>query len=474
MRASTVRVFFKYVLAAFVVCQTNAAGTTQAPLSADAARDRLETLGLPLGPDAFARAVATHHAPIIDLCFAAHLDPDAPDAQGRTPLLIASLHQDWEIVRRLLTLNVRVETPDGDGVTPLMVAAMHGHTETLRALLAAKANADARDHEGRAAIHYAAAAAKLSTIEALLPLTTGLDAACTDGRDLLEIAFDAGDEKIIPPILQRLPPRPQWTAGTRRALNAALLAANKDQIRLLLSKHTTPPTLDGRTGPLLAYAIAMDEAPLFNILLACGADPNTTLPKPFDKELTALFSGNYLRHYVEEDQGVTVLMLAAGLGKADFVRALLDAGADRNRSTAQYKMLALYFAARTENWQCLQMLLGSGLPPDQLRVEVSLSSQSAAVIKDGVTIFTTGVSTGRKGFSTPAGKYVVTDKDRNHRSTIYKVPMPYFMRLSCRDFGMHEGAVPDYPASHGCIRLPSAAARKLFAEIPVGTLVTIN
>jgi lipoprotein-anchoring transpeptidase ErfK/SrfK len=52
--------------------------------------------------------------------------------------------------------------------------------------------------------------------------------------------------------------------------------------------------------------------------------------------------------------------------------------------------------------------------------------------------------------------------------------MPYFMRLSCRDFGMHEGVVQPYPASHGCIRLPGDAAKKLFAEIPVGTLVTIN
>ncbi|MEP6777567.1 MAG: L,D-transpeptidase family protein, partial [Chthoniobacterales bacterium] len=79
-----------------------------------------------------------------------------------------------------------------------------------------------------------------------------------------------------------------------------------------------------------------------------------------------------------------------------------------------------------------------------------------------------------KGFSTPPGQYVVTDKDRDHRSTIYKVEMPYFMRLNCRDFGMHEGVVPRYAASHGCIRLPAAAARKLFAEIPIGTVVRIN
>ena len=96
------------------------------------------------------------------------------------------------------------------------------------------------------------------------------------------------------------------------------------------------------------------------------------------------------------------------------------------------------------------------------------------MIRDGETVFTTKVSTGRDGFTTKPGYYVITDKDRDHRSTIYKCPMPYFMRLSCRDFGMHEGVVQPYPASHGCIRLPGDAAKKLFVDLPIGTVVSIN
>jgi hypothetical protein len=167
-------------------------------------------------------------------------------------------------------------------------------------------------------------------------------------------------------------------------------------------------------------------------------------------------------------------MLAAGLGQADHVRALLEAGADRHRKTTRSKMMALYLAARTDEWRCTQLLLGSGPSPEELRIEISLASQKAALIKDGVPIFDTICSTGRPGYATRSGSYVITDKNRSHRSTIYHVEMPYFMRLSCLDFGMHAGVVPNYPASHGCIRLPSEAARKLFAEIPVGTLVTVK
>ena len=122
----------------------------------------------------------------------------------------------------------------------------------------------------------------------------------------------------------------------------------------------------------------------------------------------------------------------------------------------------------------MQLLLGRGPSPSELRVEISLAKQRASVIKGGASVFQTAISTGRKGFATPAGEYVVTDKKRSHKSTIYHVNMPFFMRLNCLDFGLHQGVVPNYPASHGCIRVPAEAAQKLFAELPVGTLVTIN
>lgn len=196
--------------------------------------------------------------------------------------------------------------------------------------------------------------------------------------------------------------------------------------------------------------------------------------RPADPEFLALLGSSYVRDYVKADNGITPLMLAAGFAKPEYVRALLDAGAERNRLTSRFKMMALYFAARTNKWKAAQMLLGSGSEPGKLRIEISLAAQRAAVIKDGTPVFETACSTGREGFATPAGEYVITDKRRTHQSSIYHVEMPFFMRLNCRDFGLHAGAVSNHPASHGCIRLPSEAAQKLFFEIPIGTVVMIN
>src|SRR5438552_8273394 len=396
-----------------------------------------------ISPDELVRAVTIQRGSLIDLCLMEHVDPNGRDAQGRTPLLIAMSQQDLKTAGRLVDAGAQIDLADKNGFTPLMAAAMHGNLAMFQLLLAGSANLHA-------------------------------EAQTKDGQDLLGLALDGGNPEIIKTVIQRLPPMTQWKSSTRRALNAALQVANKDEIRTLLRKHSEPPAPEGRNVPFLAYSIAANNSSLFSTLVECGADPNTVLPSRCDKDFLALLSSKALRSYLEEDRGLSVVMLAAGLGQDDYLRALLNAGANRNRLTSRDKMSALDIAAETGHWRAAQILLGGGPSPDRLRLEISLALQRVALVKDGVPVYRTECSTCRPGYSTKTGEFVITNKERNHRSTIYKVEMPYFMRLSCLDFGMHAGIVPNYPASHGCIRLPSEAARKFFSEIPVGTLVTVQ
>ena len=395
-----------------------------------------------ISPDELVRAVTIQRDSLVDLCLMERVDPNGRDGQGRTPLLIATSQQDWKTARRLLDAGAAVDLADKNGFTPAMAAAMHGDLEMFLLLLARSAN--------------------------LRP-----EKPCADGEDLLSFALDGGHSEIIKTVMQRLPMTSEWTSSTRRALSKALQAGKNDEIRLLLGKHSAPPTPEGKSVPFLAYAIASSNVSLFNTLLDCGADPNTVLPSRCDKDFLALLP-NGLRSYIEEDRSVTVLMLASGLGQVDYLRGLINGGANRTRLTTRNKMSALDIAAETGHWRSAQILLGGGPAPDKLRIEISLAMQRVALLKDGVPIYHARCSTGRAGYSTKRGEFVITNKERNHRSTIYHVEMPYFMRLSCLDFGMHAGYVPNYPASHGCIRLPEDTARKFFSEIPVGTLVTVQ
>src|ERR1700730_14899916 len=428
----------------------------------------------PIAADEFVQALDTHQNSLIDRYFGEHHNPNARAADDRSLLFAAILRNDSAIARQLLDAGASADLADNAGVTPLMLAAMHGDLEMVRALIGNVTDVATRDGAGHSALYYAVHAQKIEIVDLLLICTPTIELAYGDSGELLTLALGASDTKIAQDILSKLPRFDRWSAGALRALDNALRAGDRDSVRLLLSKHIPQPTPEGKHVPLIAYAIANDNAPLFSVLLECGADPNTTLAGKYDQDFLDALPSKSFRNYIEDDKNITCLMLAAGLGRTDYVRALLQANADRNRATGRYKMIALYFAAELGHWQPAQLLLGSGPAPDKLRIEISLSSQQMALIKDGVPVLNSSCSTGREGFSTKRGYFVITDKERNHRSTIYHVDMPYFMRLSCLDFGMHEGVVPNYPASHGCIRLPGETARKLFAEIPIGTVVAVQ
>ncbi|HEV3392622.1 MAG TPA: ankyrin repeat domain-containing protein [Chthoniobacterales bacterium] len=428
----------------------------------------------PIAADEFVQALDTHQNSLIDRYFGEHHNPNARAADDRSLLFAAILRNDSAIARQLLDAGASADLADNAGVTPLMLAAMHGDLEMVRALIGNVTDVATRDGAGHSALYYAVHAQKIEIVDLLLSLTPNIELAYGDSGELLTLALGASDTKIAQDILSKLPRFDRWSAGALRALDNALRAGDRDSVRLLLSKHIPQPTPEGKHVPLIAYAIANDNAPLFSVLLECGADPNTTLAGKYDQDFLDALPSKSFRNYIEDDKNVTCLMLAAGLGRTDYVRALLQANADRNRATGRYKMVALYFAAELGHWQAAQILLGGAPDPEKLRIEISLASQKMSLIKDGVPIMNSICSTGREGYSTKRGFFVITDKERNHRSTIYHVDMPYFMRLSCLDFGMHEGVVPNYPASHGCIRLPGETARKLFAEIPIGTLVTVQ
>ena len=436
---------------------------------------QLDILGSNRDGEAFVRAVSTRHKPLIDLFLAAGADVNAPDSEGRTALLVASFGKDWELVKTLLAHRADVGCPDANGRTPLMGAAFHGNVSLLRELLSRGADPAAADEAGHTALHYAVAAKHFEAFQALLSLRTDAADECCGDQTVLTHAFATRDWRFVEPLLANHPATLQWSQQSRAWLAEALNARDVKTVRLLLAKHPAPPTPEGRAQPLLAYAVAQDNLQLFQLLLDCGADPNTGLGTPASEDFLALLPKIPVRHYVQDEPGMNVLMLAAGLGKPEYVQLLLDKGANRSAAThSKHKLVPLYFAAWAKSADAIRLLVGNAPPPEKVRIEISLSDQRATLFKDGANVLSTAISSGRPGFSTPSGTFVVTDKKRDHISSIYKVKMPFFMRLNCRDFGLHQGHIPGHPASHGCIRLPSDAARRLFSEVPIGTLVTIR
>ncbi len=111
---------------------------------------------------------------------------------------------------------------------------------------------------------------------------------------------------------------------------------------------------------------------------------------------------------------------------------------------------------------------------DPMTIVISLSDQQMNVYRGLDHLSSSRVSTGKDGHSTPAGVYTILGKNRHHRSNIYsRAPMPFMQRLTWSGIALHAGRVPDYPASHGCVRLPEAFARELFGITEIGVHVVI-
>ena len=109
-----------------------------------------------------------------------------------------------------------------------------------------------------------------------------------------------------------------------------------------------------------------------------------------------------------------------------------------------------------------------------LLLVVSIDEQLAYVYRNGVLSGVSTVSTGKKGHETPTGVFTILQKNKDHFSNIYdNAPMPYMQRLTWGGIALHAGGLPGYPASHGCIRLPSEFARLLFEVTSTGMTVVI-
>ncbi len=144
---------------------------------------------------------------------------------------------------------------------------------------------------------------------------------------------------------------------------------------------------------------------------------------------------------------------------------------------------------------------GDGLsgPPS---IIIDLSDQKAYFYKGEALAGVSALSTGDEKHPTVTGKFKIIQKNQWHKSNLYgdfvdangnivvanidvtkdKAPpgtrfegskMHYFMRF-VGGTGMHEGFLPGYPASHGCVRMPGHMAATFFKNVDIGTPVTVR
>ena len=110
----------------------------------------------------------------------------------------------------------------------------------------------------------------------------------------------------------------------------------------------------------------------------------------------------------------------------------------------------------------MALLFSATLAKAEIVASVSLARQVMTVYVDGELAYSWPVSTARKGYVTPRGKFRAQWLDEMHLSSIYEnAPMPHsvFFSGGFAIHGSYETRFLGHPASHGCVRLsPEDAA----------------
>ena len=128
-------------------------------------------------------------------------------------------------------------------------------------------------------------------------------------------------------------------------------------------------------------------------------------------------------------------------------------------------------------------LVGALLAPMALwaskRIVVDLTQQVAIAYQDGKVLFYGRISSGKPGRRTPTGHFRVLEKDIDHVSNLWPAPnggarMHYMLRLTRDGVAMHLGPTPDYPASHGCVRMQNGFAQRMFFWAEKGIPVDVK
>jgi ankyrin repeat protein len=394
----------------------------------------------------------------------------------------------------------------GDPVTAVHAASRVDDVETLELLRTATADLSVLDVEGNSALHTAIASNAHDAAEFLL--AAGVDGSGSD-EPPLALALRSGDPEMARTLLARGADPNQPDAQGFTPLARAVAEHDQKTARMLLASGASPDVdppgpdasvlehavregwadlvtllvtrgantaLLGREGqPMLPLAVALGRADVTEALLDAGVDIETPLVTPVSEDFMALVPGKYARHFLTRDEGITPLMVAVLRGDREVARLLRD----RRASLGPTRTLVKYplgMAANRKDIPMMQVLLGRD-PAEAAKsrhIVVSLSQQKATLYEQDKPTLETRVSTGRKGFRTPTGEYVITNKHRKWTSTLYEAEMPYFLRLSGGDFGLHQGVVPRGPASHGCIRVPAGTAKRLYDRMRLGDPVTIT
>ena len=296
-------------------------------------------------------AAANASAAMVELLLAAGADPNAARESGETPLMRAAATGSVAAVDALLTAGAEVDAADpAGGQTPLMLAASGRHADVVATLIARGADVEAHSRLGSTPLLFAAREGDLASARRLVAAGADVDAAMPDGASALLVATVRGQVPVARFLLEAgadpnagpIAPRRQAATADAAAAVAGDEARVPDYTPLHWAVGAWQTELAGPNGiaaerdpewEAIRGVPGDDKLVLVEALLAFGADPNVRMRRTPPRFGYSQISYEHNKQGVNVYGGATPLMLAAMAGDAELMRRLAAGGADPTRTT---------------------------------------------------------------------------------------------------------------------------------------------
>lgn len=322
--------------------------------------------------------------------------PAAEDRDQRALAVLASIHPDTRLLRKLIELGVDLNRAQG-GLTPLLAAtrdSLRGRPDTVMTLLANGADPRVADPEGRTPLHFAALSNEPDVAALLLDAGAPIDAINRDGFTPLGVACAHGNWRLARFLLERKariePP------GAQSALLAAASGEDDPVGVQLLLRHRARVDHPSRLGRTALHAAALaDHVEISRQLLEAGASPNTKDEAGITALLEAaragangilrLLAARKLDVTSSDRHGRNALVLASQSQRADAetIELLLGMGVDARQAAADGRS-ALDCAVAQGRWPMVRLLdPGFPLPASLLSGDQGPPDEAAALADDG-------------------------------------------------------------------------------------------
>ncbi|MBO7454734.1 MAG: ankyrin repeat domain-containing protein [Alphaproteobacteria bacterium] len=130
-------------------------------------------------------------------------NPDIPDKNGKTALILAVEKGNLEIIKKLASYSKELNHEDKTGWTALLLAVANENEEVVEILLKNKAGIDIQNNQGQSPLMLAVSKGNVNLVNLLIEKGADVNARDNDDKTALMFAASSGKEDIVRSLLEK-------------------------------------------------------------------------------------------------------------------------------------------------------------------------------------------------------------------------------------------------------------------------------